>query len=84
MADVDYDATNVYVPVTSHDVIRILAAIAVSEKLHLEGTDVSNGMDLFSWDSQRYWHSQPPRNAFQDAQINQCCKASRQNMGFTT
>ena len=37
MAYVDYDPTNIYAPVASHDSIRMLLALAVSENLYLEG-----------------------------------------------
>jgi len=42
LAYVDYDPTNIYAPVASHDSIRMLIALAAGEDAYLEGADVSN------------------------------------------
>jgi len=42
LAYVDYDPTNIYAPVASHDSIRMLLALAAAEDSYLEGADVSN------------------------------------------
>ena len=42
LAYIDYDPSNIYAPVASHDAIRLLIAIAAAENAQLEGADVSN------------------------------------------
>ena len=41
-AYINYDPTNVYAPVASHDSIRMLQAITAAQKLIIEGADISN------------------------------------------
>ncbi len=42
LAYVDYDTSNIYAPVASHDSIRMLFALVASEESYLEGADLSN------------------------------------------
>ena len=41
-ANIDFDPSNVYAPVASHEAIRILLAFAAGEGLILEGADISD------------------------------------------
>ncbi len=42
LAYVDYDPLNVYVPVASHDLIRMILSTAANQNVLLEGADIWN------------------------------------------
>ncbi len=79
-AFVDYEPTNIYAPVASHDSIRMLLAIAAAQNLTLEGADISNAY-LYSDLDISILMEQPTDSTKRHAMPGHTCKLNKSLYG---